>query len=84
MRPANLTHVYTGSFGCYGRLCPRTLYRGQVRKGERIIQGDSDHYALEAWERMTQGGLTPVDILEYTKFSLVAHLLTGALGNAVR
>lgn len=57
--PTNIFYVRTGNIvASYGALIPVGRIAGRVRRGDRIIiDRDSDHYALEAWERMTNGGL---------------------------
>jgi hypothetical protein len=57
--PHNFIKVNTGLYSIGQRIGVRMLFTGRVRKGGRVvIDGNSDHYALEAWERMTRGGVT--------------------------
>lgn len=58
MRLQNFIEVYTGIFQSGKQLYLRKSYPGRVRKGGHVVvDHDSDHYALEAWERMTTAGV---------------------------
>ena len=81
MALANLFTVHTGLvFGLPGKT---VVWRGELataRNHRQVLGDESAHYALEAWERMTQGGaiIEPAQRDNLHKISFVRKLMEDA------